>query len=48
MIYDELEGVRSIRNRIARHEPIIARDLAADYARMLKLVAWRCPLRRLA
>lgn len=43
MIYDELEGVRGIRNRIAHHEPIIARDLAADYARMLKLVAWRCP-----
>ena len=43
MIYDELDGVRSIRNRIAHHEPIFARNLAADYTRMLKLVSWRCP-----
>jgi hypothetical protein len=42
MIYDELDGVRGIRNRIAHHEPIFARNLAADYARMLKLVGWRC------
>lgn len=43
MIYDELDGVRSIRNRIAHHEPIIARNLVADYSRMLALVTWRCP-----
>jgi hypothetical protein len=42
-IYEELECVRSIRNRIAHHEPIFARNLMADYQRMLRLVAWRCP-----
>lgn len=42
-IYEELECVRSIRNRIAHHEPVFARDLQADYTRMLRLVGWRCP-----
>ena len=42
-IYGELECVRSIRNRIAHHEPIFARNLMADYERMLKLIGWRCP-----
>ena len=42
-IYDELDGVRGIRNRIAHHEPIFARNLVADYNRMLALVTWRCP-----
>lgn len=43
MIYDELDKVRGIRNRIAHHEPIFQRNLAADYARMMRLVMWRCP-----
>ncbi|MGI0649477.1 hypothetical protein ACRCPS_31155 [Pseudomonas aeruginosa] len=43
MIYDELDKVRGIRNRIAHHEPIFQRNLAADYARMMRLVKWRCP-----
>nr|BDF97392.1 hypothetical protein [Pseudomonas aeruginosa] len=43
MIYDELDKVRGIRNRIAHHEPIFQRNLAADYARMIRLVKWRCP-----
>ncbi|MCO8163868.1 Abi family protein [Pseudomonas sp. LJDD11] len=42
-LYNELESVRSIRNRIAHHEPIFARNLLADYERMHRLVAWRCP-----
>ncbi|MBX8490877.1 hypothetical protein K5D44_12110 [Pseudomonas cichorii] len=41
-IHNDLECVRSIRNRIAHHEPILARNLMADYERMHRLVAWRC------
>lgn len=43
MIYEELDKVRGIRNRIAHHEPIFQRNLDADYARMIRLVSWRCP-----
>lgn len=43
MIYDELDKVRGVRNRIAHHEPIFQRNLAADYSRMIRLVTWRCP-----
>ncbi|MGY2287043.1 hypothetical protein HX881_28020 [Pseudomonas gingeri] len=43
MIFDALEGVRKIRNRIAHHEPIFARSLVADLERMINLVSWRCP-----
>lgn len=43
MIYDELDKVRGIRNRIAHHEPIFQRNLEADYGRMMRLVHWRCP-----
>lgn len=41
-LHRELECVRSIRNRIAHHEPIFARNLLADYERMHRLVGWRC------
>ncbi|WP_232487302.1 hypothetical protein [Azotobacter chroococcum] len=43
MIYEELDKVRGLRNRIAHHEPIFQRNLAADYARIARLVGWRCP-----
>ena len=32
-----------LRNRISHHEPIHARDLSADYASMMKFLAWICP-----
>lgn len=43
MIYDELDRVRGIRNRIAHHEPIFERNLEADYHRIINLITWRCP-----
>jgi len=43
MIYEELEKVRGLRNRIAHHEPVFQRNLDADYARIERLVGWRCP-----
>ena len=40
-IRDDLEAIRKLRNRIAHNEPIFARDLADDLARMLDLVDLR-------
>lgn len=37
------ELVRGLRNRIAHHEPVFQRNLDADYARIERLVGWRCP-----
>lgn len=41
-IYDDLDAIRAVRNRIAHHEPVITRNLASDLARMLDLVDLRC------
>lgn len=51
-IYDDLDHIRTLRNRIAHHEPILTRNLADDLARILELVelrstpthAWLCQL----
>jgi hypothetical protein len=36
----ELDACRRLRNRIAHHEPIYARDLGADHARILRLLGY--------
>lgn len=41
-IRSALEATRKFRNRIAHHEPIFARQLAHDYARIQKVVKYRC------
>jgi len=41
MIYDALEDVRRLRNRIAHHEPVFSRNLAQDFSRMAQLIAYR-------
>ncbi|WP_208691822.1 hypothetical protein [Pseudomonas oryzihabitans] len=43
MIADELDRVRRFRNRMAHHEPIFERNLAAEYTMMINLITWRCP-----
>lgn len=43
-IYTDLEQIRFLRNRIAHHEPIFNRMLADDFARIIGLVAMRCPI----
>lgn len=43
-IYDELERVRKLRNRIAHHEPIFSRDLYVDYQVINQLIRLRCPI----
>ena len=42
-VYADLDRIRLLRNRIAHHEPIIARDLRADLDAIADLVALRCP-----
>jgi hypothetical protein len=41
-IYDELEEIRKLRNRIAHHEPIFARNLTNDLAKVEALIRFRC------
>lgn len=41
LIYDELEKVRYLRNRIAHHEPVFSRNLSDDIARVTSLVRYR-------
>jgi hypothetical protein len=40
-VYADLEQIRRMRNRIAHHEPIIRRDHAGDFRRMIELVQMR-------
>ena len=41
-LHGNLEQVRQLRNRIAHHEPIFARDLALDLATIGRIVQMRC------
>lgn len=41
-IYQCLEIIRKLRNRIAHFEPIFYRDLQGDYDRILTLIDYRC------
>lgn len=42
-IWTDIESIRRLRNRIAHHEPIIARDIAADLRTLVTLVGLRSP-----
>ena len=41
-----LNVLRSLRNRIAHHEPIFARDLERDYDRIVEVAEWISPATR--
>lgn len=43
-IWTDIEIIRRLRNRIAHHEPIIARDLASDLETMIRLIELRSPV----
>ena len=40
-VYDDLEQIRALRNRIAHHEPVFARDLRDDLRRIVALIEYR-------
>ncbi len=42
--FSTLQHIRHFRNRIAHHEPIFARALADDYARIREVISWRRPV----
>lgn len=41
-IFNDLERIRKLRNRIAHHEPIFQRNLKLDYDLIIKLICYRC------
>lgn len=41
-IFRDLESIRLLRNRIAHHEPIFTRNLAADLGKVMVLTYYRC------
>lgn len=40
-IYDSLESIRLVRNRIAHHEHLINRNLQQDYSNIIRLINYR-------
>lgn len=42
-VHRPLDYLRTFRNRIAHHEPIFTRHLAADYASIMEVTGWICP-----
>jgi hypothetical protein len=42
-VHAPLDYLRTLRNRIAHHEPIFQRHLDADYKRILTVTGWMCP-----
>ena len=38
-----LNSLRTLRNRIAHHEPVFARDLARDHERIVEVLGWMTP-----
>lgn len=43
-IYNSLDQLRFLRNRIAHHEPIFTRDIHKDYHLILILIRYRCTI----
>ncbi len=43
-IFDRMEKIRKLRNRIAHHEPIIGRPLRREYDDILEAIGWICPV----
>jgi len=44
IIYNDIEKIRTLRNRIAHHEPIFTRNLSNDYQKILSLVGYSCSI----
>lgn len=42
LLHSELEAIRKLRNRIAHHEPIIARNLNDDFQKIIDVISYRC------
>jgi hypothetical protein len=42
--YNNLRTIRWLRNRIAHHEPIFARNIANEYRQIHETISWRSPV----
>jgi hypothetical protein len=42
-MFDDIDKIRKLRNRIAHHEPIFARNLQEDRDRIREVIEWRRP-----
>jgi hypothetical protein len=42
-VFRRFKSIKSLRNAIAHHEPILHRHLAQDYANMIEALGWICP-----
>jgi hypothetical protein len=42
-MFDDIEKIRKLRNRVAHHEPIFSRDLSDDLDRLRRTIEWRRP-----
>jgi hypothetical protein len=43
VLFQRLDSIKNLRNRIAHHEPILARDLQRDYAGIIEAIKWISP-----
>lgn len=41
-VFDDLDRIRKLRNRIAHHEPIFNRQLTIDYEIIIRIIGYRC------
>ncbi len=39
-VFDRLDSIRTLRNRVAHHEPILNRSLENDFAKILETASW--------
>lgn len=42
-ILEKARTVAKLRNRISHHEPLVKRDISADYKNVMDLLTWLCP-----
>jgi hypothetical protein len=43
MVHSRMNVLRRFRNRVAHHEPILQRDLAAIHKELIEAIYWMCP-----
>jgi hypothetical protein len=42
-VFNRLDSIRGLRNRIAHHEKILSRNLGQDYEDIVETIGWICP-----
>lgn len=42
-LHTSVRNVATLRNRISHHEPLIGRDILADFSNLMALLEWICP-----